>query len=218
MTGEYGTGSEFFESVSVAITGQKHLTAQDIQFLQAKALVGDPQVEKGPYNPMPVLPTAEGFLVHLSEEWGEQDSTIGAEARGQGFSEIFIKQMSKAASSDYLYLLFAADTPGCPDCFVATSMYNISTAHISRSDNELLGQKSLEPQAGDTLPVSSYPWGFVVHLGDEWRAGTMPGKLRSQGFSEEIIRILQAVSRRQVGFVRFDSEGGCNPLYPSFDW
>ena len=100
--------------------------------------------------------------------------------------------------------------------FVFKSL-DASTAHISKSDNELLRLNSLEkPVKGDFQCVHGHLFGYFVYATNL----TLEEKrvLYVAGYSKEYIELLGKATKLDCKFLALDGDGITYDDLPAFDW
>lgn len=90
---------------------------------------------------------------------------------------------------------------------------DISTAHITNKDNELL-RISSEGQTATSLVVYDYAYGYFIAVPDELTAEAY----REEGFSEALISILTYAKITGCDYVQLDGDGITYTDLQTFDW
>lgn len=93
---------------------------------------------------------------------------------------------------------------------------DVSTAHITEKDNELLGQEDLAVNAA--ISAYGYEYGFYVYSSDGATSEADFARMKEAGFSEELLNLIRIAYERGCKFLTLDRDG---PIYndlPQFDW
>lgn len=113
----------------------------------------------------------------------------------------------------------------CPNCGALcypikpadTGIYeylDISTAHITEADHELL--TSGETGVDHSVIVESYNGpAFWVFVDDEHE---VKDRLLEDGFSAAFIKIFMFAQSRKIWWIRFDDDGVVHEQFAKFDW
>ena len=103
--------------------------------------------------------------------------------------------------------------------FHEVKMCSVSTAHISRQDNELL-LKVAEAEDFWVLTVYRKSGGFFIFV-DDFTDDTRTGPRRAMeeaDFSQEFIDLMEAASMQGYWWMLLDEDEQPHPELPVFDW
>ena len=92
---------------------------------------------------------------------------------------------------------------------VITKVLDVSTAHITEKDNNLLS-------SNDTY-VISYPkdHGFFVYVPE---AAKIIKTFARDGYSKAFLKLMKMASEHKCGWIMLDSDGTVYPQLKVFDW
>ncbi len=105
-------------------------------------------------------------------------------------------------------------------------MLDISTAHVTSDDNDVLSAVNNMDEVGSEIPVQveSYEWGYYVHSS---AADLVHGRetdekviehLTGFGLSEDFARVLILARNERIPMVRFDADADTDDRLPTHDW
>ena len=86
----------------------------------------------------------------------------------------------------------------------------VSTAHITKEDNELLG--SMKPES---LCVYEFTYGYMVCVEDDPDSFEF---MLKEGFSEIFVAIMKSASDLGMNWILFDCDGLTHDNFEQFNW
>lgn len=96
-------------------------------------------------------------------------------------------------------------------------MLIVSTAHISKDDNEILGTFG-EPDGPMCLIVDPYPYGYIVWIGTYSGDEEYPGQIKDEGLSDEFISLMELAEQLGCEYLKLDRDGPIYDDLPTFEW
>jgi hypothetical protein len=96
-----------------------------------------------------------------------------------------------------------------------TKNLDVSTAHITKKDSELLNQKIIQ----DTLVIYPYGYGHFIYVpaASDLESGEA-SLIKSQGFSDPFINLLKLAAQSGCKYLQLDCDGTTYNDLPTFTW
>lgn len=89
---------------------------------------------------------------------------------------------------------------------------DVSTAHITERDNELLAKD------GISISVYPYEYGWLVYSGDGQASKADFERALKEGFSQALINLICIAHEKGCKFLNLDCDGMLYDDLPTFDW
>jgi len=89
---------------------------------------------------------------------------------------------------------------------------DVSTAHITEKDNELLRKEDL------ALSVYDYEYGYFLYSGDGATSEADFARMEDAGFSKELLNLVRIAHEKGCKFLCLDCDGPVYNDIPQFDW
>jgi hypothetical protein len=100
-------------------------------------------------------------------------------------------------------------------------LLDLSTGHMTLADSKILDDYMNRNPLDSSLTIYPYEYGYMVStssLADEPANHEPESRLKSEGFSDAFLAVMQHGLASECAMVRFDIDGEYEPDFPIFDW